>query len=179
MVRLDTQVQLLLSGRDMLFSPHTVSRCHGNSQAKREHLERKTISLASYSGKHRKNTTWKWIFYNFGFGLKSSHGFVHPVVFLVGSNLTDLASRGWTKVLICVVMYCKDSGFQACGAPRTLGGVGEEVVGCGVGDWWHTFGVFFFVVEGLEASFRVRISLSFFHFWGLAWVEESNLGPMV
>lgn len=117
MVRLDTQVQLLLSGRDMLFSPHTVSRCHGNSQAKREHLERKTISLASYSGKHRKNTTWKWIFYNFGFGLKSSHGFMHPVVFLVGSNLTDLASRGWTKVLICVIMYCKDSGFQACGAP--------------------------------------------------------------
>lgn len=95
-------------------------------------------------------------FYNFGFGLKSSHGFMHPVVFLVGSNLTDLASRGWTKVLICVVMYCKDSGFQACGAPG-----GGRLLEC-----------FFLVVEGLEASFRVRISLSFFHFWGLAWVEE-------
>ncbi len=132
--------------------------------ARKNHpFESKTISLASYSGKHRKNTAWKWIFTTLDLGWTQVKSWIHASsFFLVGSNLTDLASRGWTKVLICVAMYCKDSGFQACGAPGQ--------------DWWHTFGVRFCC--GRSWSFRVRISLvsSIFEDWFGLQKKSKNRG---
>ena len=120
---------------------------------------KKTIPLASYSGKHRKtHNLGSGFFYNFGFGLK-----MHQVFF-----------SGWFKPHGPCESGVNQGAYLRCYA---LQGFRISSVWCFRG--WHTFGVFFFVVEGLEASFRVRISLSFFHFWGLAWVEESNLGPMV
>lgn len=46
----------------------------------------------------------------------------------------------------------------------------KRVVLPGVAHFWSVF----FVVEGLEASFRVRISLSFFHFLriGMGWRKQ-------
>ena len=139
MVRLDTQVQLLLSGRDMLFSPHTVSRCHVNSQAKRAHLERKTISLASCSGKHRKtHNLGSGFFYNFGFGLKSSHGFMHPVFYfwLVQTSRT-LRVGGEPRCLSALLCIARIPDFK-------------RVVLPGVALFWS---VFFLLWKVLSSDF--------------------------
>lgn len=167
MVRLDTQVQLLLSGRDMLFSPHTVSRCHGNSQAKREHLERKTISLASYSGKHRKNTTWEVDFLQLWIWAKV---------------------KSWIHASSCFSGWFKPHGPCESGVNQgaylryyVLQGFRISSVWCSRG--WHTFGVFFLLwkVLKLASEFGFLWVSSIFEDWhGLKkaiwgqWSKEPN-----
>ena len=97
-------------------------------------------------------------FYNFGFGLKSSHGFMHPVFYfwLVQTSRT-LRVGGEPRCLSALLCIARIPDFK-------------RVVLPGVAHFWSVF----FVVEGLETSFRVRISLSFFHFLriGMGWRKQ-------
>ena len=65
-----------------------------------------------------KTQLGKWIFLQLWIWAKVK-SWIHAsscFFWLVQTSRT-LRVGGWTKVLICVIMYCKDSGFQACGAP--------------------------------------------------------------
>lgn len=70
--------------------------------------------MASYSGKHGKNTAWKWIFYNFRFGLNSSHGFMNQVFF--SDELRCLSA------LLCIARI---PDFKRVVLPGALGALGR------------------------------------------------------